>query len=80
MQELEEQLAEVQTELHASAATHEGKTAEQVYAERLEQLQLQDGAVQDGEKVVLGLLARCQLWLEIVQEKCDTQNVCLETS
>jgi len=68
VKELADQLHAIQADLHADATSHEGQTAEEVYSERLRQIQLHDG-VRDGDQVVLGLLARCQLWLEIVEEK-----------
>ena len=46
-----------------------GKTAEQAYAEKLHQLSLTEGEAKDGHSVVAGLLFRCLLWTEIIQEK-----------
>jgi len=70
VKELEEQLLQIQSELHEEKMEHEGKTAEQVYAERLAQLTITEGEYDDGPPVVRALLARCLLWLEIVQDKC----------
>jgi hypothetical protein len=67
--ELEQQLQELQAGLHESYDTHEGKTAEQVYAERLATLSLTEGEVADGPTVVRALLLRCVLWLEIIRGK-----------
>ncbi|KAK4575351.1 hypothetical protein LTR86_001205 [Recurvomyces mirabilis] len=69
VKEFEQQLLEIQEQLHESKITHEGKTAEQVYAERLGQMSLTEGEVSDGPTVVRALLARCLLWVEIIQEK-----------
>ncbi|KAK0947304.1 hypothetical protein LTR48_002872 [Friedmanniomyces endolithicus] len=65
--DFEEQLLEIQSQLHGSRDSHEGKSAEQVYAERLQQLSLHESA--DGPTVVHALLARCLLWVEIIQAK-----------
>ncbi|GAB7348188.1 hypothetical protein MBLNU459_g6193t2 [Dothideomycetes sp. NU459] len=69
VQDFYAQLIEIQTELHESGVAHEGRTAEEAYAERLAQLNLDDSGVQQGDKVVSVLLARCLLWVEIIQEK-----------
>jgi hypothetical protein len=69
VKDYEDQLHTIQAELHADAPTHEGKTAEEVYAERLALIQLADDVQQDGETVARSLLARCLLWVEIIQEK-----------
>ncbi|KAK0776253.1 hypothetical protein LTR75_016315 [Friedmanniomyces endolithicus] len=65
--DFEEQLLEIQSQLHGSRDSHEGKSAEQVYAERLQQLSLHEST--DGPTVVHALLARCLLWVEIIQAK-----------
>ncbi|KAK0256759.1 hypothetical protein LTS16_000277 [Friedmanniomyces endolithicus] len=65
--DFEQQLLEIQSQLHGSRDSHEGKSAEQVYAERLQQLSLHEST--DGPTVVHGLLARCLLWVEIIQAK-----------
>ena len=64
----EEQLLQIQAELHESRDSHEGTSAEQVYAERLASLSLTESEVADGPEVVRGLLARCLLWVEVIQE------------
>lgn len=71
VKELEDQLQRIREELHESGFTHEGQTAEEAYAERLEQLHLDEskGVVQEGNRVVSVLLARCLLWLEVIREK-----------
>lgn len=69
MKELEAQLLLIQKELHEDRDPHEGKSAEEAYAERLSKLSLTEGGVQDGEVVVKALLARCLLWCEVIQEK-----------
>ena len=69
VKELEAQLVQIQEELHEGRDPHEGKSAEEVYAERLSQLSLTEGGPQDGATVVKALLARCLLWCEIIQEK-----------
>lgn len=69
MNELGDKLAQIQRDIDGPTVQHEGKSAEETYAERLQQLQLEDGVIQEGGTVVNLLLARCQLWLEIVQEK-----------
>ena len=69
VKDFENQLNEIQTKLHADRDPHEGKTAEEVYAERLRVITLCDSMVQEPDMVVKALLARCQLWVEIVEEK-----------
>ena len=69
VKELETQLLLIQKELHEDRDPHEGKSAEEAYAERLSKLSLTEGGVQDGEVVVKALLARCLLWCEVIQEK-----------
>lgn len=71
VKEFEAQLLEMQEQLQAPRDAHEGKTAEQVYAERLSSLTLTEagGEVPDGPTVVRALLARCLLWVEIIQDK-----------
>ncbi|SMQ55801.1 unnamed protein product [Zymoseptoria tritici ST99CH_1A5] len=69
VKEYEDQLHEIQTELHADAPTHEGKSAEDVYAERLALIQLADNVEEDGTTVAKSLLARCLLWAEIIQTR-----------
>ena len=49
--------------------THEGKTAEQAYEDKLAYLSLTEGGDQDGATIVKGLLIRCTLWIEIMREK-----------
>ncbi len=65
-------MKELQAEMNADmdVVKHEGKSAEQAYAEKLAKLSLTEGEVQDGQTVVLALLARCTLWIEIIREKC----------
>lgn len=72
VKELETQLLLIQKELHEDRDPHEGKSAEEAYAERLSKLSLTEGGVQDGEVVVKALLARCLLWCEVIQEKYVT--------
>lgn len=69
VKELESQLLAIQHELHEDRDPHEGRSAEQAYAERLNKLSLTEGEVQEGETVVKALLARCLLWCEVIQEK-----------
>ncbi|KAF1344098.1 hypothetical protein BDV97DRAFT_304804 [Delphinella strobiligena] len=69
VKELEEQLHAISEQLHESGYTHEGKTAEEAYAERLSQFHIDEGVVRDGNQVVSILLARCLLWVEVIQEK-----------
>ena len=69
MTDYEQQLLQIQSELHESRDAHEGKSAEQTYAERVSTLSLTEGEVSDGPTVVRALLARCLLWVEVVQEK-----------
>ena len=69
VKELHKQLLQVQAELKAVGVEHEGKTAEEAYAERLAQIHLDDGVILEGDKVVSTLLARCLLWVEVVEEK-----------
>ena len=60
---------EIQQELHADAPTYEGKSAEDIYADKLAKLTLSEGEIKDGREVVLALLARCILWIAIIREK-----------
>ena len=69
VQELGDQLKQIQTELQDASGSHEGKTAEEAYAERLAQIHIDASHSEEGDKIVSALLARCQLWLEIIQEK-----------
>ncbi|THV92084.1 hypothetical protein D6D23_00378 [Aureobasidium pullulans] len=69
VQELEEQLKQIQAELKDAGVSHEGRTAEEAYAERLSQVHIAENNVQEGTKVVSFLLGRCLLWVEIIQEK-----------
>lgn len=69
VKELEAQLVQIQEQLHEGRDKHEGKSAEEVYANRLSSLSLTEGGPQTGETVVKALLARCLLWCEIIQEK-----------
>lgn len=72
VKDLSQQLLKIQTELHAEGVSHEGKTAEEVYAERLAAINLSEGVEQDGPTVVKSLLARCLLWVEVIEAKCAT--------
>lgn len=67
--EYKQQLLQIQSELHVTDVAHEGKTAEEVYAERLAQIHLEEGVIQSGVKVVAQILGRCLLWIEIIQAK-----------
>jgi hypothetical protein len=69
VEELEEQLKQIQAELKDSGVSHEGRTAEEAYAERLQQVHIDEDHIEEGSKVVSFLLGRCLLWLEIVQKK-----------
>ncbi|KAF2150614.1 hypothetical protein K461DRAFT_280610 [Myriangium duriaei CBS 260.36] len=69
VKELRDQLAQVQEQLHAQGITHEGKTAEEAYAERLAQVHITDGIIQEGNQVVSTLLSRCVIWSEIIEQK-----------
>lgn len=75
VKEFEAQLLEIQDQLQFKRESHEGKTAEEVYAERLAKLSLTEGEPADGPTVVRALLARCLLWCEIVQDKYATPSV-----
>jgi hypothetical protein len=67
--EFEQQVKQIQQEMETDTYQHEGKSAEQAYADKLSKLSLTEGEVQDGRTVVLALLARCTLWIEIIREK-----------
>ncbi|KAF2719511.1 hypothetical protein K431DRAFT_305110 [Polychaeton citri CBS 116435] len=70
--DFKQQILKIQDEIHGDASKRlqeSGLPAEQLYAEKLAQLSLTDGGVRDGPTVVKGLLARCILWVEIIQEK-----------
>ncbi|KAL1586773.1 hypothetical protein WHR41_04470 [Cladosporium halotolerans] len=69
VKELESQLLAIQHELHEDRISHDGKSAEDAYAEKLSTLSLTEGGVRDGDVVVKALLARCMLWCEVIQEK-----------
>ncbi|KAH9810045.1 Protein of unknown function (DUF2408) [Teratosphaeria destructans] len=72
VKDLHNELLQIQADLHEGPVTYEGKTAEQVYAERLALLSLTEhdgGQPCDGKTVVHALLVRCLLWVEIIQEK-----------
>ncbi|CAC9893199.1 unnamed protein product [Aureobasidium pullulans] len=64
VQELEEQLKQIQAELKDAGVSHEGRTAEEAYAERLSQVHIAENNVQEGTKVVSFLLGRCLLWID----------------
>jgi hypothetical protein len=59
----------MQKELHADVDTHPGRSAEEVYKERIQTITLAMNPNTDGQTVLRGLLARCLLWVEIVEEK-----------
>ena len=67
--EYEQQIKEIQEEVHVTTYSHEGKTPEQAYEDKLAFLSLTEGGVQDGITVVKALLIRCTLWVEIMREK-----------
>jgi hypothetical protein len=69
VKELERQLLQIQGELHADRDPHEGKSAVEVYSERLRLIQEYPLNVQEPETMVRSLLARCLLWVEIIEEK-----------
>jgi len=69
VKEYHEQLLQMQRELNADLDLHPGRTAEEVYAERIRTITLAMNPDQDGRTVLNGLLARCLLWVEIVEEK-----------
>lgn len=69
VQELEDQLKQIQAELKDAGVSHEGRTAEEAYAERLQQVHIDENHIEEGSKVVSFLLGRCLLWVEIIQEK-----------
>ncbi|KAK4998971.1 hypothetical protein LTR66_001892 [Elasticomyces elasticus] len=68
----QEQLLAIQAELHETNVRNEDRTAEEDYADRLSQLNIKESSNAEGPKVVSALLARCLLWVEIVQEKKGT--------
>ena len=72
VKDFEAQLLDIQETLHVETFSHEGKTAEQVYLEKLGSMSLTYGTeetAQDGRTIVRILLARCLLWAEIIQRK-----------
>nr|POF10122.1 upf0662 protein [Quercus suber] len=69
VKEYEQQLLQIQSDLHGSRDPHEGQTAEERYAERLRMLSIADGDVQTGDKVTKLLCERCLLWVEVIQVK-----------
>ncbi|PNS19440.1 UPF0662 protein [Sphaceloma murrayae] len=68
VKDLHDQLLQIEDQLHEKVS-HEGKSAEEAYAERLAQITLSEGTVQDGNQVVSTLLARCLIWVEIIEKK-----------
>ena len=62
-------MLEIQKEVHYDMDPHEGKSAEEVYAERLAMMQICETCQQPPEVVVKSLLARCLLWVEIIEQK-----------
>nr|POE52089.1 upf0662 protein [Quercus suber] len=50
VKEYEQQLLQIQSDLHGSRDPHEGQTAEERYAERLRMLSVADGDTQTGDK------------------------------
>lgn len=69
VKDFENQLLQIQSELHENRDPHEGQSAEEKYAERLRMINICETCVQPPETVVKSLLARCLLWVEIIQEK-----------
>ncbi|KAK3710043.1 hypothetical protein LTR37_010474 [Vermiconidia calcicola] len=67
--EFEQQVWQIESEMQAERIQHDGISAEDAYADRLGILSLTEGEVQDGDKVVQALLVRCTLWIEIIREK-----------
>ena len=73
---LYDQLIEIQKEQQSEPElSHEGKTAQDYYAERLAMINLVDGEVKDGKTIVNGLLTRCLLWVEVIEEKYGIQQI-----
>ncbi|CAK4026840.1 related to UPF0662 [Lecanosticta acicola] len=68
VKDFEKQLIEISNELHENRDAHDGKSAEAVYAERLRMVNICETCVQPPEVVVKSLLARCLLWVEIIEE------------
>ncbi|TKX25392.1 hypothetical protein C1H76_2040 [Elsinoe australis] len=68
VQDLHNQLLDIEKQLDEKVS-HEGKSAEEAYAERLAQISLQDSSVQDGNQVVSTLLGRCLIWVEVIEKK-----------
>jgi hypothetical protein len=69
VQDLHDNLKQIQDELKDAGVAHEGRTAEEAYAERLSQVHIDEAHAEEGSKVVSSLLGRCLLWVEIIQEK-----------
>lgn len=63
------QLEQIQSELHVAGISHEGKSAEEVYAEALAKIHIDEGKILEGNQVVTSLLTRCFLWVEIIEER-----------
>lgn len=72
VKDFEAQLLQIQDQLHVERDPHEGMTAQEVYAERLRLIQECPTCVSDPETTVKSLLARCLLWVEIIQEKAGS--------
>lgn len=69
VEDFRQQLLAIQDEVHFENDPHEGKTAEEVYVERLAMIQICETCQQPPEVVVKSLLARCLLWVEIIEQK-----------
>ena len=67
--DFEQQVLQIRDEIQAQEVVHEGQSAEEAYASKLDKLSLTEGEVQDGPSVVKALLYRCTLWIEIIREK-----------
>ncbi|KAK5167898.1 hypothetical protein LTR04_007006 [Oleoguttula sp. CCFEE 6159] len=65
----EDQLKEIQAGLQDVVAPVGDRSAEDQYADKLREMKLDENHVPEGKKLVLDLLARCLLWVQIVQEK-----------
>ncbi|QIW98237.1 hypothetical protein AMS68_003755 [Peltaster fructicola] len=70
VKDLEAQLLAIREELHEETPDHQGKSAEEVYLEKIHAMNLADYEVpKEGPAVVSVLLARCLLWAEIIQRR-----------
>lgn len=68
VKDLHDQLLAIQSSLPDLGLAHEGRSKEEAYAERMALVFLEPG-VQPGKTVLTSLLARCLIWVEVIESK-----------